>query len=127
LINKLYKVESSDYRALGILEDRWENSLAFWRWRGKTVKINTQSPHPFFCVWDWGLNSGLHACTAGAVLLEPHLQSILFWSFWRWGFHELFAWAGLKPRSSQFQPPKDQGMSYQWLACFLFFSFFLFF
>jgi hypothetical protein len=29
LINKLYKVESSDYRALGILEDRWENSLAF--------------------------------------------------------------------------------------------------
>jgi hypothetical protein len=29
--------------------------------------------------------------------LEPHLQSILPWLFWRWGSHELFAWAGLEP------------------------------
>jgi hypothetical protein len=32
-----------------------------------------------------GLNSGLCSCKAGIVLLEPHLQSILFWLFWRWG------------------------------------------
>jgi hypothetical protein len=25
--------------------------------------------------WDWGLNSGLWACKAGALLLEPHLQA----------------------------------------------------
>jgi hypothetical protein len=31
------------------------------------------------------LNSGLHTCKAGALLLEPCLQSILFWLFWRWG------------------------------------------
>jgi hypothetical protein len=32
--------------------------------------------------WDWGLNSWLHACKA--LLLEPHLESILLWLFWRW-------------------------------------------
>jgi hypothetical protein len=32
-----------------------------------------------------GLNLGLHACKAGTLPLEPHLQSILFWLFWRWG------------------------------------------
>jgi hypothetical protein len=31
------------------------------------------------------LNSGLHACKAGTLPLEPHLQSILLWLFWRWG------------------------------------------
>jgi hypothetical protein len=42
---------------------------------------------------------GLYACKAGthkagAVLLEPHLQSILLWLFWRWGLEDFFAWAG---------------------------------
>jgi hypothetical protein len=27
----------------------------------------------------------LHACKADTLLLEPHLQSILLWLFWRWG------------------------------------------
>jgi hypothetical protein len=31
----------------------------------------------FFFLWDWGFNSGLHTCKAGAVPLEPHLQPIL--------------------------------------------------
>jgi hypothetical protein len=31
-----------------------------------------------------GLNSGPRACKAGILLLEPHLQSILIWLFWRW-------------------------------------------
>jgi hypothetical protein len=29
----------------------------------------------FFFLWDWGLNSGVHACKAGILLLEPQLQS----------------------------------------------------
>jgi hypothetical protein len=29
----------------------------------------------FFFSWNWGLNSGLCTCKAGALLLEPHLQS----------------------------------------------------
>jgi hypothetical protein len=32
----------------------------------------------------WGLNSGLHTCKAGVLLIEPHLQSIFIWLFWRW-------------------------------------------
>jgi hypothetical protein len=39
----------------------------------------------FFSLWDWGLNSGLCACKAGALLLEPQPQTILVWLFWRWG------------------------------------------
>jgi hypothetical protein len=30
-----------------------------------------------------GVNSGLLTCKAGALLLEPHLQFILLWLFWR--------------------------------------------
>jgi hypothetical protein len=41
---------------------------------------------------DWGLNSGLCACKAGTLLLEPHLLSILFCYF----RDELFALADLK-------------------------------
>jgi hypothetical protein len=37
-----------------------------------------------------GLNKGLHACKAGALMLGPHLQSILFWLFWRWGLLNYF-------------------------------------
>jgi hypothetical protein len=32
-----------------------------------------------------GLNSGVHACKAGTLQLEPHLQSILLWLLWNWG------------------------------------------
>jgi hypothetical protein len=39
----------------------------------------------FFSLWDWSLNSGLPVSKAGALPLEPYLQSILFWLFWRWG------------------------------------------
>jgi hypothetical protein len=54
----------------------------------------------FFFNWrDWGLNWGLCACKAGTLLLEPQLQSILLWLFWRWGSRELFALGGLKPWS----------------------------
>jgi hypothetical protein len=43
-----------------------------------------------------GLNTGLCICKAGALLLEPYLQSILLWLYWRWGSQEQFAWAGLE-------------------------------
>jgi hypothetical protein len=39
----------------------------------------------FFFLWNWSLNSGLCTCKAGALPLEPHLQSILLCLFWRWG------------------------------------------
>jgi hypothetical protein len=39
----------------------------------------------FFFWWDCSLNSGFHTCKASTLLLEPHLQSILCWLFWRWG------------------------------------------
>jgi hypothetical protein len=40
---------------------------------------------------------------SGALLLEPYLQYILLWLFWRWGSHELFATDGLELHSSQSQ------------------------
>jgi hypothetical protein len=39
---------------------------------------------------DWGLNAGLCTCKAGTLLLEPHVQSILLWLFWRGGLVNCF-------------------------------------
>jgi hypothetical protein len=47
----------------------------------------THSPLNFIYLFfwrDWGLNSELHALKEGVLPLEPHLQSILSWLFWRW-------------------------------------------
>jgi hypothetical protein len=42
----------------------------------------------FVCVCvgggDWSLNLGLLFCKTGTPLLEPRLQSILPWLFWKW-------------------------------------------
>jgi hypothetical protein len=62
-----------------------------------------------FFLWNWGLNSGLHACKTGALLLEVHLQSILLWLFWRWGLTNYLAWASLESWASQSQSPKLLG------------------
>jgi hypothetical protein len=35
------------------------------------------------------LNSGFHTCKAGG--LEPYLQSILLWLFWRWDLMNFFS------------------------------------
>jgi hypothetical protein len=46
----------------------------------ETVQSRVLIVNPFLFVWfcwEWGLNSGLHACKVGTLLLEPHLQSIL--------------------------------------------------
>jgi hypothetical protein len=45
----------------------------------------------FFFLQDWALNSGHHACKAGAPLLD-HAFGLLILEM---GFHELFAQAGL--------------------------------
>jgi hypothetical protein len=37
--------------------------------------------HPPLFWWDRGFDSGVHACRAGALLLEPHLWSIFFGYF----------------------------------------------
>jgi hypothetical protein len=67
-------------------------------------------PHPPLFGGDWGLNSGIHTCQAGALLLESYLQSIILWLFWRWKSYKLFAWAGIEPQSSQAQPPQQLGL-----------------
>jgi hypothetical protein len=38
------------------------------------ASFETQSFEFFYFSWDWGLNSGLCTCKAGALLLETHLQ-----------------------------------------------------
>jgi hypothetical protein len=60
----------------------------------------------FFFLVGLGFELGLCTCKEDTFLLEPHLQSVLVWLFWRWGSLELFAWAGLEPPSSQSQPLK---------------------
>jgi hypothetical protein len=39
------------------------------------------SPHTFsflsFFWWDWGLNSELYSCKAGALTLEPHFALVM--------------------------------------------------
>jgi hypothetical protein len=56
------------------------------------------------------LNSGLHACKAST--LEPCLQSVLLWWFWRWGSCELFVGVGLKLWSSRvWSPNLGDGMT----------------
>jgi hypothetical protein len=50
----------------------------------------------FLLLLGLGFESGLHTCKTGTLPLEPHLQSILLWLFWRWGSYKLFAWTGLK-------------------------------
>jgi hypothetical protein len=54
----------------------------------------------FLCVCDWGLNSELHTCKAGTLLLEPQLQSIFALVILEMGSHELFAQTNLEQ-----QPP----------------------
>jgi hypothetical protein len=51
----------------------------------------------FFFWWDWGLNSGLHACNVGILPIEPYLQSIFALVIWEKGCYKLFAQVGLKP------------------------------
>jgi hypothetical protein len=53
--------------------------------------LNNNSLMNFF-VKTRALNSGLHVYKAGALLLEPHLQSIFLWLFWRWGLAPYFPW-----------------------------------
>jgi hypothetical protein len=70
------------------------------------------------CVSDWGLNSRLHACKVSTLLLEPHLQSILLWLFWRWGSPALFqGWpqTSILPISAS-QAAGITGVSYLCLA-----------
>jgi hypothetical protein len=42
---------------------------------GRSLVPGSRWNWPFFFFWsDWGLNSGLHTYTAGALQFEPHLQ-----------------------------------------------------
>jgi hypothetical protein len=71
------------------------SQMTFYRWFNYVIqRVNTGKEGYFgkflflFCLfffwWDQGFNSGLHTCKAGALPLEPHLQSIWLWLFWGW-------------------------------------------
>jgi hypothetical protein len=66
---------------------------------------------------DWGLNQ-LSAHKAGTLLLEPHLQSILLWLFWRWGLaNSLFGLtSNHNPPDLSSQLARITDMSHQYLA-----------
>jgi hypothetical protein len=59
------------------------------------------------------LNSGLCTCKAGALPLEPLLQSILLWLFWRWNLESYLPGLALNPDPSHLGLPRITGMS-QW-------------
>jgi hypothetical protein len=64
------------------------------------------------------LNSGLHACKAGALLLEPRLQSILLWLFWSWGLVNYLPGLAIPP-SSDSQVTRITSMHHWSLACYI--------
>jgi cellulose synthase/poly-beta-1,6-N-acetylglucosamine synthase-like glycosyltransferase len=65
----------------------------------------------FFFLVGLGLGTQVRNSKAGALQLEPHLQSILLWLFWRWGSHELSAQAGLEPWISASQAARITGVN----------------
>jgi hypothetical protein len=55
--------------------------------------------HFFFFWWNWGLNSGLHSCKAGALLLSHSSSPFCSGYFGDGVSPELLAQAGLKPQT----------------------------
>jgi hypothetical protein len=53
------------------------------------------SPWETIILWHCGLNSGFCPWQAGTLPCELHLQSILFWWFWRLGFMNYLPWLSL--------------------------------
>jgi hypothetical protein len=72
--------------------------------------VNIKIRHTKITILRGVLNLKLHTCEAGALPLEPHLQSILLCLILEMGSHELFAQAGLESRSSHAQLPKYLGI-----------------
>jgi hypothetical protein len=83
---------------------RWRKETVRYRKQITTVNKNKKAGRQpaffvLFCFWsNWGLNSALclqsykaNNHKAGTLLLEPHLQSILLWLFWRWGLKNYLA------------------------------------
>jgi hypothetical protein len=68
---------------------------------GRQMLNSTPSPNFFFLVV-LGLKSGLQTCKAGALSLEPHLQSILLWLLWSKGLENdlLRLWTSILPISA---------------------------
>jgi hypothetical protein len=65
-------------------------------------------------LWDWGVNSGLHAYKSIALQLESYLQSILLWLFCRWGLknYQGWPWIVILP-FSDFQEARITDVSHQ--------------
>jgi hypothetical protein len=54
-------------------------------------------PFYFYILVGLVLNSGFHACKAGTLPFEPHLQSIFALVILEMGFLKLFTGVGLEP------------------------------
>jgi hypothetical protein len=89
--------------------------LGFQQWKFLLMKTDsifeTTQYHKYKSWWDWGLTQGLCAHEASTQLLEPHLQSILFWLFLRWGLENYLprlvsCYVVLKIMILSLQPPK---------------------
>jgi hypothetical protein len=69
-----------------VIEGKQQSGIFNLRSAGIFFPISmTNAIYIGFFWWDWDLNSGLCVYKVGALLLEPHLQSISFWLFWKWG------------------------------------------
>jgi hypothetical protein len=66
--------------------------------------------------WNWCLKSQLCACKAGALLLEPQLQLILLWLFWRWGLVNYFPKLASNCESPYFSLPSSYDYRCELLA-----------
>jgi hypothetical protein len=79
----------------------------------------------FFFLVGLGLNSGLHTCKVGALMLETHIQYILLWLFWRWGVSQTtcpgWPWTLILLISAS-QVARITGVSHQCLAQFTFYA-----
>jgi hypothetical protein len=76
----------------------------------REVKSRSQTTLPFSTYVTFVFSIGLCTWKAGAVLLEPPLQSILLCLFWRWGLMNYLPGLASQLLSSQFQPLKELGL-----------------
>jgi hypothetical protein len=77
-----------------------KNKLEFnCKWCFPKTRILVQETFlVLFFWWDWGLNSGLQACKAGALLLKSHHQSRKSFKYQNLSG----SWEGFKRRTEQF-------------------------
>jgi hypothetical protein len=88
-----------------------------------SLELCPQPPLSTF-LWDWDLNSGLCAYKADVLLLESHLQSVLFW---RWGVTNYFPELVSNRDPPDLSFPSSFGLQVWATGTWITFNFFFFF